>query len=329
VTTPLGLRAQLDGARSAAPDQLKALLLVLVVFGHTYAEGVTDDFSKWVIYGFHMPAFLFLSGYLISAERLASRSPGQFLSHYARRMLIAWAVVSLAWLATFSADSFHSARRFIRDFVLKPEFHLWYIPALFVALLLAWALTRWRLGIAALGVIALLGYAAFESPIAGSLPFTGRWDDRYLGYLVFFVLGLAVRNGWLTVPPAWIRLVALAAGAGLYLTAFWSPGGWRESVGFLVLNLGIGLSIPGLLARLVTPLGIAGTPLQLIGEYSLWVYLLHPFITRITQLDEGPWLLRRGWGAVMTLVILIAAVLVILLWRRLPFSSAGRSRTTA
>jgi fucose 4-O-acetylase-like acetyltransferase len=316
----------LDGSRSAAPDQLKAMLLVTVIFGHTYAQGVADDLSKWIIYGVHMPAFLFLSGYLIKADRLVSRSFGQFLAHYARRMLIAWAVVSLIWLAWFYPDSFHSVRRFVREFALNPNFHLWYIPALFIALVFTWILSRWRAGVVALVVIAVASYFVFRSPIAPGMPFADDWDPRYLGFLVFFVLGLAARNNWVPIPPVWVRIAAIVAGATLYLAAFWTGDAWFSSTGFLILNIGIGLSLPALLERMSTPFPLVGRPLQLIGEYSLWVYLLHPFVTRLTQIDEGKWIVQRAWGVAVTLAILVASVLVILLWRFSPFSAAGRAR---
>ena len=326
MTAPAGVQPRLQTARFAAPDQLKALLLVLVVFGHTYAQGVADDLSKWIIYGFHMPAFLFLSGYLIRTERLTARPLGQFLVHYARRMVIAWAVVSVAWLAWFFPDSFHGIRRFIGDFALNPSFHLWYIPALFIALVLAWVLSRWRAGIIALGIVAVAGYFLFESPLSVALPFAGDWDERYVGYLVFFVLGLAVRNGWVGVPALWTRLAAIAVGGALYIAAFWTADPWQVSLGFLALNLGVCLMVPTALDRMSTPLPFAGKPLQLIGEYSLWVYLLHPFVTRLTLVDEGRWIVQRGWGVLVTLAILVASVLVILLWKKSPFSRAAGYR---
>jgi len=317
VSTALGLRPLENGQRSAAPDQLKALLLVLVIFGHTYAEGVSEDLSKWTIYGFHMPAFLFLSGYLITTQRLTSRSLSEFFSHYARRMLVAWAVVSIIWLIWLYPDSFHGLRRFFHDFLLTPSFHLWYIPALFVALSLTWILARWRAGIIALAAIAVVGYFVFKSPLIKLTGFDEQWDVRYLGFLIFFVLGLALRNGWISVPPLWLRLVAIVVGAGLYLSAFWINSGWLSSLGFLSLNLAIGLSIPALLERISKPIPVIGVPLALIGEYSLWVYLLHPFVTRQLQIDDGSWLYQRAYGVGVTLLILVASVLVIVVWRRL------------
>ena len=49
-------------------DNYKAFLIVLVVVGH-FIEVASDDnvvmeTTKWIIFSFHMPAFVFISGYL-------------------------------------------------------------------------------------------------------------------------------------------------------------------------------------------------------------------------------------------------------------------------
>ena len=48
-------------------DNYKAFLIVLVVVGH-FIEVASDDnvmmeTMKWIIFSFHMPAFVFISGY--------------------------------------------------------------------------------------------------------------------------------------------------------------------------------------------------------------------------------------------------------------------------
>ena len=48
-------------------DNYKALLILLVVIGHfiepCYTNNVFLTILKWVIFSFHMPAFIFISGY--------------------------------------------------------------------------------------------------------------------------------------------------------------------------------------------------------------------------------------------------------------------------
>lgn len=48
--------------RSSRFDNLRALLILLVVFGHCQ-ELIQKNLLYRVIYSFHVPAFIFLSGY--------------------------------------------------------------------------------------------------------------------------------------------------------------------------------------------------------------------------------------------------------------------------
>ena len=53
-------------------DNYKALLIVLVVVGHfiepCYDNNVFLSGLKWMIFSFHMPAFIFISGYFSKRE---------------------------------------------------------------------------------------------------------------------------------------------------------------------------------------------------------------------------------------------------------------------
>ena len=50
-------------------DNCKVFLIFLVVAGHFVGPGASDNtfllLLKWVIVSFHMPAFIFISGYFI------------------------------------------------------------------------------------------------------------------------------------------------------------------------------------------------------------------------------------------------------------------------
>lgn len=55
-----------NNSRIFTLDNAKALLIFLVVFGHfcgLYVESKIFDYFYLFIYAFHMPAFLFISGY--------------------------------------------------------------------------------------------------------------------------------------------------------------------------------------------------------------------------------------------------------------------------
>lgn len=63
-------------------DNLKFLLIVLVVFGHSLEEiSLAQDYAiirAW-IYSFHMPAFVFISGYFSKSVRRGEGARKQLL----------------------------------------------------------------------------------------------------------------------------------------------------------------------------------------------------------------------------------------------------------
>lgn len=67
-------------------DNAKALLIFLVVFGHFIVQqGNAGEDVYWLIYSFHMPAFIFIAGYFTKKETwktTITSSIGQFLLPY-------------------------------------------------------------------------------------------------------------------------------------------------------------------------------------------------------------------------------------------------------
>jgi fucose 4-O-acetylase-like acetyltransferase len=296
--------------RSAGPDQLKAILLTFVIFGHTFVQPESGDLGKWLIYGFHMPAFLFLSGYLLAVDRLVARPWREFLAHYWRRMLAAWLVVSALYLAVFDPSAYAMAPHALRTFLLTPVWHLWYVPALFLAVAAAKLLAGSTAGRLTLGAVALLGMIAFETPLGHAVVpsvVQAHVDHRYLGYFGWFLLGLAVRNGWVRVPAAGWRIAAIVVGAAGWVAGFYGHE-WAGDVGFVVLNVGAVLSVPTVLGWLAEPVPVLGGALTRIGRYSLWVYLLHPFVTGPLQASaDRPGAEQRVLGLLVTAAILVTA----------------------
>ena len=307
--------------RSPGPDQLKALLLFFVVLGHTYNVGIGDDPTRFLIYSFHMPAFLFLSGYLIDAERLRARSLGGLVVHYWKRMLGYWLLVSALWAAAFGYRVIDSPAKMLENYVLDPRYHLWYVPALMFAIIVAWCCVRLPHAGYLLRASAIAGMFFAIDP-AGLVPPESPVDTRFYSSLIYFVFGFSVRNR--IVPPLPVVPAAVTLGIGLVLKSMaYFEGGAVNLWGNLVLNLGLLSLLPVVLTWLDRPLPGVGKGLVIVGEYSLWVYLLHPFVT------AAPWMPELGrpesyvLGVAVTLAIFVATVLVAVVWR------GARSRVVA
>lgn len=108
-------------------DNIKALLIFLVVLGHTLKKfGATDEavILYKIIFSFHMPAFLFVSGYFAkcNAKRVLSRLFPLYILfqvlQYVENFLIAWVTTGQP--------------RFVRIQFFTPVWTLWYLMAIMI-----------------------------------------------------------------------------------------------------------------------------------------------------------------------------------------------------
>ena len=105
-------------------DNYKVLLIFLVVVGHFIGPSVSANtflrLLKWVIVSFHMPAFIFISGYF-------SKRDLPFLTIFSKLAIpyIAYEIIYYFWyiFIVHKDTGLH---------ILKPKFTLWYLLALFL-----------------------------------------------------------------------------------------------------------------------------------------------------------------------------------------------------
>lgn len=105
-------------------DNYKAFLIVLVVIGH-FIEPCYDNNSilytlKWFIFSFHMPAFIFISGYFSKRELP--------LSVLVKKLAVPYLVYQFFYYFLYTA----LLEKETAYNPLLPKFSLWYLLALFV-----------------------------------------------------------------------------------------------------------------------------------------------------------------------------------------------------
>ncbi len=104
-------------------DNYKALLIFLVVVGHFAGPSVKDnDFLlavKWVIVSFHMPAFVFISGYF-SKKELS-------LGTCIRKLAVPYLICDILYYLLYTLILHQETVLALH----KPKFTLWYLLALF------------------------------------------------------------------------------------------------------------------------------------------------------------------------------------------------------
>ena len=118
---------------------MKALAMILVIMGHiNYAN---DEVKEW-IYSFHMPAFFFCSG-LVLTNSSEKNDFGQVITKRFKRLMIPYLLWALIY-AKFSVPNFckiayGSYRSIVSSGSLSS---LWFLPVMFVALLIFLSLER-------------------------------------------------------------------------------------------------------------------------------------------------------------------------------------------
>lgn len=127
--------------RNRSIDAVKGILIFLVVIGHVLLGTLDENIIRYTIYSFHMPAFFFVSGYLLDMERLAGRGYWSVLSKYWKRMLAEWSVAWLVYTAYVLRHGNFDWMDVVQN-LYAPFYHLWFVPALFVLITLLWLVFR-------------------------------------------------------------------------------------------------------------------------------------------------------------------------------------------
>lgn len=290
--------------RRLGPDQLRGLLLGIVIFGHTIAATVPNDLTKWMIYSFHMPLFLALSGSLINLEKLRERSVSALLSHYARRMGWQWIVATLLFMGVLGRWPLNW-QQWISRGVTDPYFHLWFVPALMFMVMLTWVIVRAGKGLRTMLGIGVVGWVLFDAmqiQYDYAVFRADHVDYRFIGFYLWFVLGIAARSAWMLRIGRWAYALVALGLVGVWLS-FGDVGSLRD-LSVLMLNVGLIALLPSMFVWLERPVVGIGGALRIVGQYSLWIYLLHPLVTALLKDNPDSQYSNAVGGLALTAAIL-------------------------
>lgn len=304
-------------ARNPSIDLLKGLLILLVMGGHVMEMCHGRDLLLWIGTGIRMPLMIGISGYLLNVTRTRAETSRALFSRYARRMLLPWGIAALfyAWVGHVPLGP---ATPF--DLLLRPPFHLWYVPVLFFLILATRLLPFSPLVLLALGAPVSLsimyGFGLGHGPVGDGLLAP---DSRFLRYPVYFFFGMVLAKRGAAFRALWPAL--LVGGIGL----MWWSGLYANGNGLayvparLLMCLGIIALLPLFAAR-----RLHFAPVNAIGRDSLFFYLWHPFVIGA--------LMMTGIGPLATLalsVLLLATANRLLARSRLLTLLFGGGRAAA
>jgi fucose 4-O-acetylase-like acetyltransferase len=321
---PMGCRSVTPvagGERDPWLDNTKMVLVTLVVVGHSWALLPDTHFSNWAydfLYFWHVPAFVFISGYLSTSFE------------WTRRHFKALLYVLVIPYLVFEPALYYYRLSLGEDvgwvLYLQPHWTMWYLPALFCWRLMTPVLKRHWLFLPLSVVISLAA---------------GLWDPewlglpRILGLLPFFVLGLHLKPRHLhRLDDPWVKVASLGT---LALIAFLSRGldDWARTA-FLLYDAGYeGIASDVAYAaqtRLsVMAIGLVGAfaVMALIPRRGSWftamgaatmnVYLLHGFVIKTAELRGfKEWSADRPYLALLitTLGSIVLALALASPWSR-------------
>jgi fucose 4-O-acetylase-like acetyltransferase len=306
--------------REAFFDNAKYLAIVLVAIAHSWEPVMSGSRATkalyLVVYTFHMPAFIIISGYL---SRSFTASPRQL-----KRLVTGVAVPYLVFETAYSlvrwwGQDFHGLEFSLQD----PWFLTWFLISLF-----AWRLTTplWKALKHPLPVALVIAMLASFTPSIG--------DDldlqRMLQFLPYFVLGLILRpEHFRMVQRRAARVVAVPLfvctlgftywiapkmhNTWLYHTTSAQQMGFRWWTGpvMQLALFGCSLVLTGAFYALVPR---RHTWFTVLGAGTICGYLLHGFFIKAADnvhlFDHHPWLSAPAGEVVVTVS---AAVLVTLL----------------
>lgn len=306
--------------RDAYFDNVKYLAIVLVAVAHAWEpvmEGSRASRALYMlVYTFHMPAFILISGYF---SRSYTGRPDQL-----RRLLTGVALPYVVFEVVYSLFRRYAQHAPEQPISLLDPFYLtWFLVALFI-----WRLTTplWRLIRRPLPVaLTLASLAALTPNIGADLNL-----QRVLQFLPFFVLGLCLKpEHFQLVRRREVRLLSLPLFAGAGLFAYWAAP--RMNLGWLYRSSSAQeLGVPWW-SGIVMTLAFFGCAVLLSAGFLAWVprrrtwftvlgagticgYLLHGLLIKAADyghvFENNAWLSTPGGEIVVTLVAAAAVTLL-------------------
>ncbi|MBM0225020.1 acyltransferase family protein [Micromonospora sp. ATA51] len=319
-------------SRDAYFDNAKLLATALVVLGHTWGPLVGSPNEMrgvralyLLVYAFHMPLFVMISGYFSRSFAQDASHPGRL-----RRLLTSTLVPYLIFATAYQLYNNYRLDESNPIDLVTPFYLTWFLVALFV----------WRISAPLwLNLRAPVAVATGVMLASGAASLSGELDlARILQFLPFFVLGLTARREhleWIR-DTRWLRPAAVLVFAAALITVYHYaprlPAGWfYRHNGHAQLDVSWGTWAAGALGLTAAALVLSVAFLALVpsnrnlltplASGTQYTYLLHGFIVQIAlayRFQNSPFV--NSFAGVLTisaLAVLATGILASPIVRRL------------
>lgn len=122
--------------RNEAFDAAKGMLIIFVILGHVLLGSISQNVGREIIYFFHMPVFLAITGYFIKQSMLM-RSFSDIFKKYTYRLIIPFAIAFVFYTVSILVVRDELNFKNIVGVFLYPYYHLWYVPAVILFVFIA------------------------------------------------------------------------------------------------------------------------------------------------------------------------------------------------
>jgi acyltransferase len=280
--------------RNSGIDIFRGVLVLLVILGHFSELMQRQNLLTWMGFGFRMPLFIGLTGYLFNLERAREMPLLALGRKYYRRLIFPWLVACAVHLTLTQQWSWFSPLIII----LWPPFHMWFVPVMLAFIFCARISSLDRGMLLALAIPASIA-AMYTFGVAHVIQQHQAWmpDRRYFIYPIYFTFGMFLARHQGDPSKRWLALCVAMIGL------FWWARLYNQSLPLAEVAAELTLCIP-LLGFLpwVRKLSIDLPIVSGIGRDSLFFYLWHP-------LAFGLWASLGFTGSIMLLLSLLSMML--------------------
>lgn len=267
-------------------DNLKGILILFVVFGHLIEPYIDGNYYVYLVYTFiyvfHMPAFIFVSGYFSRSFIKSHNKKDRILKIL--KLFLFFQIFSSFFYVYVTGTSVFSV-----GMLYTANWTLWYLLSLvYWQLILMWAVKiKHPMIIAVIGAV-LIGY--FDR-----IPFG---IPRTIAFLPFFLSGYYFDKAYIDKFKSnkakafsvfgLFAVIAILAALNLNPRWFWGSisysklGHTEWYVGIFRIGI-MAMQVAGVIFVLILTPSFKGW-LAKIGEKTLPIYLAHPYIVSLIRL---------------------------------------------
>lgn len=265
-------------SRDLKIDGLKFIMIYCVVLGHL----VYNDYGlllNQIIYVFHMPVFIFVSGYVTSLK-----SDTKHHLHWLKKTLIVYFIAQILHLLYSYIHGYH----FTIYNLFHPAIAMWYIVCLIIWRFAIWSIFK-KTDDKLLFIISIvLAFFAGFVPIDDDISF-----QRAFSFFPFFVMGVIFKKRKLMerleqIPMSYAVIALLVCAiAGRLFPQYYMPHlhytDWNDpitrifqtSIAFIACLAVVRLSRVDFTKHFAR-----------FGQYTLWVFIGHTFLVRENFLEN-------------------------------------------